>query len=63
MEIAIVAIVVYLFFGDDIEKYAKEHAERQKRIEKHLEKLANCVREGHHAHGDRSSISTKHWNS
>ena len=28
----------------------------------HLEKLASCVQEKHHGHGDQASISTKHWN-
>lgn len=43
-------------------KYFKELLQTLKQIEKHLETLASCVRTEHHSHGDRSSISTKHWN-
>lgn len=42
--------------------YFKELLETLKRIERHLSLLASCVREGHHPHGDRFFLSTKHWN-
>lgn len=29
---------------------------------KHLKALSNCVEVNHHSHGDKHSISTKHWN-
>jgi hypothetical protein len=45
-----------------MKKYFKELLETLKKIEKHLGKLSSCVREQHHNHGDRVSISTKHWN-
>lgn len=44
-------------------KYFRELLATLKRIETHLAKIAGCVYEGHHRHGDRCSISTKHWNS
>jgi len=33
-----------------------------KQIEAHLSKISSCVYAKHHGHGDRCSISTKHWN-
>lgn len=42
--------------------YFKELLETLKLIEQHLKKIAGCVREDHHNHGDSRSISTKHWN-
>lgn len=42
--------------------YFKDLLNTLKRIEKHLETLAKCVKERHHSHGDQASISTKHWN-
>lgn len=33
-----------------------------RKINNHLEKLSKCVKQNPHPHGDRSSISTKHWN-
>jgi len=43
-------------------KYFKELLTTLVKIEKHLEKISKCVAEKHHGHGDRFSISTKHWN-
>lgn len=31
-------------------------------IDEKLKPLSDCVKENHHRHGDRVSISTKHWN-
>lgn len=42
--------------------YFKDLLATLKRIEAHLATLAACVRVGHHTHGDRTSLSTKHWN-
>jgi len=30
--------------------------------EQNTNRLAKCVKENHHLHGDSSSLSTKHWN-
>ncbi len=43
-------------------KYFRDLLLTLKNIEKHLEKLAKCVHEKHHSHGDRMSLSIKHWN-
>lgn len=32
-------------------------------IEKNTGRVAKCVQEDHHNYGDRTSLSTKHWNS
>jgi hypothetical protein len=42
--------------------YFKELLVTLKKIESHLEKLSNCVSSSSRNHGDRFSISTKHWN-
>jgi len=42
--------------------YFRDLLETLKRIEKHLELLASCVRSNDNRHGDRRSISSKHWN-
>lgn len=51
-------------------KYFKELLKTLKAIEAHLAKIeentkrvAKCVEEGHHNYGDRTSLSTKNWNS
>jgi hypothetical protein len=31
-------------------------------MNKNIEQLAACVKKDHHGHGDRTSISVKHWN-
>lgn len=31
-------------------------------IDYSLQRLANCVKKDHHSHGDKWSISSKHWN-
>ena len=33
-----------------------------KESNKDLSLLSDCVKKNHHAHGDKSSISVKHWN-
>lgn len=33
-----------------------------KEIEKHLKLISSCVKTNHHDHGDKASMSTKHWN-
>lgn len=43
-------------------KYFKDVLATLKRIESHLARLANCVVRNRYGHGDRESISTKHWN-
>ena len=43
--------------------YFRELLETLKKIEKHLALLAETVKVNHHRHGDRVSLSTKHWNS
>lgn len=43
-------------------KYFKELLATLKAIEQHLSHLAHCVKVDHHRHGDRYSMSTKHWN-
>ena len=45
-----------------MKNYFKELLLTLKNIERHLEKIAKCVKEEHHAHGDQASVSTKHWN-
>ncbi len=42
--------------------YFKELLVTLRAIEKHLEHIARCVKVDHHRHGDRYSVSTKHWN-
>lgn len=42
--------------------YFKELLATLKKIERHLSRIANCVKEKNLNHGDRYSISTKHWN-
>lgn len=46
----------------DKPKEDPETLELLRRIDRNLQRLANCVRESHHTHGDRWSISSKHWN-
>lgn len=57
-------------------KYFKELLATLKSIDNHLNhlrmtehssneyllRLSSCVKEGHHRHGDKASLSTKHWN-
>ncbi len=43
-------------------KYFKELLSVLKKIEVHLDLLSYCVKKDHHQHGDKISISTKHWN-
>ena len=43
-------------------KYCKDLLATLNKIEEHLAKIAGCVRVDHHGHGDKQSISTKHWN-
>lgn len=50
-------------------KYFKDLLKTLKSIDSNLaniarntERLAKCVKEDHHSHGDRASVSTKHWN-
>ena len=31
-------------------------------IAKNTKTVSDCVRKGHHGHGDQCSLSTKHWN-
>ena len=31
-------------------------------IEANTKNLSDCVKRNHHGHGDRCSLSTKHWN-
>ena len=31
-------------------------------IERGIIQLSSCVERNHHSHGDRNSLSTKHWN-
>lgn len=45
-----------------IDSSLKELKETGVSTNKHVLKLSGCVKEGHHRHGDRASISTKHWN-
>lgn len=42
--------------------YFKELLETLKRIEGHLMLIAGTVKSNRRDYGDRSSISTKHWN-
>ena len=42
--------------------YFRELLATLKSIEAHLARLSSCVRTNHHSHGDRASLSTKHWN-
>jgi len=43
-------------------KYFKDLLQTLKKIEQHLDKISKCVKTDHHGHGDKSSLSTKHWN-
>lgn len=43
-------------------KYFKELLLTLKRIETHLALLSSCVVASSKSHGDRLSVSTKHWN-
>lgn len=43
-------------------KYFKELLKTLKSIDSNLTKISNCVQENHHTHGDKASISVKHWN-
>lgn len=45
-----------------IDSQLKELKETSESTNKHALRLSECVRKDHHSHGDRSSISTKHWN-
>lgn len=47
---------------NSIKKWANEILSEIKKIRVALEKIASCVKSDHHQHGDKSSISTKHWN-
>lgn len=42
--------------------YFRELLATLQRIERHLARIASTVRSEHHKHGDRHSLSTKHWN-
>lgn len=42
--------------------YFKELLKTLKEIECHLKKLSDCVVDRSGSHGDRFTISTKHWN-
>jgi hypothetical protein len=42
--------------------YFKQLLATLKSIDASLKELSVCVRHDHHGHGDRHSISTKHWN-
>ena len=43
-------------------KYFKELLKTLKQIESHLRKISDCVVDRGGKHGDRFTISTKHWN-
>lgn len=43
-------------------KYFRDLLAILRSIDARLAKLEACVRVNHHDHGDRASISTKHWN-
>lgn len=43
-------------------KYFKELLSVLKSIDKNLKLVIKCVKKDAHSHGDRYSISTKHWN-
>ena len=43
-------------------KYFKDLLKTLKAIERHLSEIASCVKTNHRSHGDKKSISTKHWN-
>jgi hypothetical protein len=43
-------------------KYFKELLITLKNIEKHLETIAACVKTNSGGHGDKKSLSVKHWN-
>ncbi len=45
-----------------MKKYFKDLLVTLKSIDESLKLIAKCVHEGHHRYGDRTSISTKHWN-
>jgi hypothetical protein len=42
--------------------YFREILQTLKSIDASLKSLAACVKRDHHGHGDRVSLSTKHWN-
>ena len=43
-------------------KYFRELLYVLKQIESHLKIISSCVKTSQRQHGDRTSISTKHWN-
>lgn len=43
-------------------RYFKELLDTLKKIERHLDKIAACVKTNAQQHGDRNSLSIKHWN-
>jgi len=43
-------------------KYFRELLLTLKSIEQHLGRISSCVKDTTRHHGDKHSISTKHWN-